>query len=89
MYTHDRCWAPPVPFLTWLKAPRPNKYLYRYFYPGHLAILAVIYTLSTGPIRPPADEPYYESDSYYHGGPNDMDFYFGDLPLYDMDEDEQ
>jgi len=31
-----------VPLIRGIKAPRPNKYLYRYFYPGHLIILAVL-----------------------------------------------
>jgi len=31
-----------VPFIRGIKAPRPNKYLYRYFYPGHLVILAML-----------------------------------------------
>ena len=31
-----------VPFIQGIKAPRPNKYLYRYFYPGHLAILSIV-----------------------------------------------
>lgn len=29
-----------VPFIEGIAAPRPNKYLYRFFYPGHLVILA-------------------------------------------------
>jgi hypothetical protein len=31
-----------APFIQGIKAPRPNKYLYRYFYPGHLVILAIL-----------------------------------------------
>lgn len=31
-----------VPLIQGIKAGRPNKYLYRYFYPGHLVILAML-----------------------------------------------
>jgi len=31
-----------VPFIQGIKAPRPDTYLYRYFYPGHLIILAAL-----------------------------------------------
>ena len=37
-----------APFIDWIKLPRPNKYLYRYFYPGHLMILAIIKISLTG-----------------------------------------
>jgi len=43
MYIHWRqMLAVLVPCIVWIKAPRPNKYLYRYFYPGHLIILAIM-----------------------------------------------
>lgn len=59
-----------VPFIQGIKAPRPNKYLYRYFYPGHLMILAVLYYFSIGPVCPPSGNRYKadscnESDSSY------------------------
>lgn len=37
-----------APFIEGIKAPRPNKYLYRYFYPGHLLILAVMQYMLIG-----------------------------------------
>ncbi len=74
-----------VPFLTWLKAPRPNKYLYRYFYPGHLAILAVIYTLTTAPVTHPPDKPYHAPDGIYCDDANKPDMLYDDRLLYDMD----
>lgn len=78
-----------VPFLTRLKAPRPNKYLYRWFYPGHLAILAVLYYFTVGPIPYSTDEPYDKPDSYYYDDSNEPDFYYGDPPVYDVGKGEQ
>lgn len=34
--------AATVPLINGIRAVRPNKYLYRYFYPGHLIILAIL-----------------------------------------------
>lgn len=43
MYIHLRQMvAVIVPYIQGIKAPRPNKYLYRCFYPGHLVILAIL-----------------------------------------------
>ena len=72
-----------VPFLTRLKAPRPYKYLYRYFYPGHLAILAVIYTVTIGPITYSTDSFYYEDETYYEAD----DYYYYDVNDLGYDDD--
>ncbi len=37
-----------VPFIRGIKLPRPNQYLYRYFYPGHLLVLVVVDVLIMG-----------------------------------------
>ncbi|MHC5083611.1 MAG: TraX family protein [Planctomycetota bacterium] len=37
-----------VPFIEGIHLRRPNKYLYRYFYPGHLAILAIVKIIMAG-----------------------------------------
>lgn len=71
-----------VPFLTKLKAPRPNKYLYRYFYPGHLLILAMVtywligmpFTLPVGH-RPSYDYEYAPEPFYYYNDANDFEFH--------------
>jgi hypothetical protein len=48
-----------APFIRRVKARRPNKYLYRYFYPGHLYILAVFnYFIVGSVVRPFADLRY-------------------------------
>jgi hypothetical protein len=73
-----------VPFLTRLKAPRPNKYLYRYFYPGHLLILAAInywalgtpFSLPFGKYsyQPEYYQEYYQTEPYdYYYDVNDFD----------------
>lgn len=48
LYIHPRqLLAAGVPWIRGIKAPRPNKYLYRYFYPGHLIILAIVKYVQT------------------------------------------
>lgn len=42
-----------VPFIQGIKARRPNKYLYRYFYPGHLFVLVIVDLLVMGYIITP------------------------------------
>lgn len=73
-----------VPFLTKLKAPRPNKYLYRYFYPGHLLILAVLHYLMIGTFTLPfgdryETEYYDDIDDYYY------EYYIDSPPDYFYD----
>lgn len=59
-----------VPFIRGLRLPRPNKYLYRYFYPGHLLILLVIdicimgYVVTPFGVFPKPD-PSLETQDYY------------------------
>ncbi len=78
-----------VPFIQGIKAPRPNKYLYRYFYPGHLLILVVLkfwilgtFTLPFG--AKPETVPYYGSDF------NDVYEYDDDMmpDTYEWDQDD-
>ena len=75
-----------VPFLTRLKAPRPNKYLYRYFYPGHLLILAVLYYFITGTFTLPFGNRYkvksYQTEPYYYY--YDANQFYEDTMPYDM-----
>lgn len=42
-----------APFIRRIRAPRPNKYLYRWFYPGHLYILSVLYYFIIGSLTAP------------------------------------
>ncbi len=63
-----------APFIRRIRLPRPNKYLYRYFYPGHLLILLVIHVAITGYLTTPfgtfwftpePEETYELYDDYY------------------------
>jgi len=89
-----------VPFLTWLKAPRPNKYLYRWFYPGHLLILASVnywvlgipLSLPMGKVyddAPDYYQEYYQTEPEYYDDANEPSFYYEDLPVYGVGESEQ
>ncbi len=42
-----------APFISGVHAPRLNKYLYRYFYPGHLYVLAVLNYFIVGSVAEP------------------------------------
>jgi hypothetical protein len=42
-----------APFIQGIRAPRPNKYIYRWFYPGHLYILAVLNYFIIGSLTAP------------------------------------
>ncbi|MBW8015607.1 MAG: hypothetical protein FVQ82_05435 [Planctomycetes bacterium] len=61
-----------APFLQGIKAPRPPKYLYRYFYPGHLFVLLIIDFLIFGSVitpfgtfPKPADDDVQWYNEYY------------------------
>ncbi len=64
-----------VPFIEGMKAPRPNKYLYRYFYPGHLIILATVFFFFPGRDAAPYNTPY-EDD-----WPEEWNEYYGESAL--------
>lgn len=64
-----------APFIRGIRLPRPNKYLYRYFYPAHLLILLIVHICIMGyvvtpfgefPKYDPADDwpEYYEYEYY-------------------------
>jgi hypothetical protein len=59
-----------VPFIQGIRLPRPNKYLYRYFYPGHLLILLIINICIMGYVVTPFGEfpewnPADDQGDYY------------------------
>ena len=69
-----------APFLQGIKAPRPPKYLYRYFYPGHLFILLIIDFLIIGVVitpfgtfpKPANDESQWYNEYYDENAPVEM-----------------
>lgn len=72
-----------APFIEGIKAPRPNKYLYRYFYPGHLLVLAVIQYSLIGTPWPTVNRDEPQTD--YYDAYEDDEFH-EDLYLYGHDD---
>ena len=68
------------PFLQGIKAPRPPKYLYRYFYPGHLFVLLIIDFLIIGVVitpfgtfpKPADDDAQWYNEYYDENEPVEM-----------------
>lgn len=75
-----------APFIEGIKAPRPNKYLYRYFYPGHLLVLAVMQYTMIGTFYLPVGR--YEPEPAYYDV-NGFDGYLDEMIPYDGYEWEQ
>ncbi len=75
-----------APFIEGIKAPRPNKYLYRYFYPGHLLILAVIQYAMIGTPWPRFN--HYEPQTDYYDTYEDDEFH-EDMFLYNYGGDDE
>lgn len=74
-----------APFIQGIKAPRPNKYVYRYFYPGHLLILAMIQYHTTGTFKL-SFEHYQPRPNTHYDDVNTFDEYQDEMILYGNDE---
>ncbi|MBP8606358.1 MAG: hypothetical protein KBI46_11050 [Phycisphaerae bacterium] len=64
-HTHPRqLLAALVPFIRHIRTPRLNKYVYRYFYPGHLYILSVLNYFIIGSLTTPFINLRYSSEVF-------------------------